>query len=104
MLNRKGQKWGVRGRAGIQWYFKMSLEQDMSAILVSPETTARKSAQESWDGATSRSEEDRADKEGEVGSHDAITIAQLKARVEQQSSLIGMLKQRNDETFREVKP
>ena len=94
----------MRGRAGIQWYFKMSLEQDMSVILVSRETTARKSAQESWDGATSRSEEDRADKEGEVGSHDAITIAQLKARVEQQSSLIGMLKQRNDETFREVKP
>ena len=90
----------MRGRAGIQWYFKMSLEQDMSVILVSPETTA---TQESWDGATSRSEEDRADK-GEVGSHDAITIAQLKARVEQQSSLIGMLKQRNDETFREVKP
>ena len=75
----------------------------MSVILVSQETTTRKSAQESWDGATSRSEEDRADKE-EVGSHDAITIAQLKARVEQQSSLIGMLKQRNDETFREVKP
>ena len=83
----------------------MSLEQDMSVILVSQETTARKSAQESWDGATSRSEEDRADKEGEVGSHDAkITIAQLKACMEQQSSLIGMLKQRTDETFREVKP
>ena len=75
----------------------------MSVILVSQETTTRKSAQESWDGATSRSE-DRADKGGEVGSHDAITIARLRSRVEQQSSLIGMLKQRNDETFREVKP
>ena len=74
----------------------------MSVILVSPETTASKPAQESWDGTTSRSE-DRAD-EGEVGSHDAITIAQLRSRVEQQSSFIGMLKQRNDETFREVKP
>ena len=28
----------MRGRAGIQWYFKMSLEQDMSVILVSRET------------------------------------------------------------------
>ena len=36
----------------------------MSVILVSPETTASKPAQESWDGTTSRSE-DRAD-EGEM--------------------------------------
>ena len=33
---------------------------------------------------------------------DAVTVAQLRARVEQQSSLIAMLKQRNDETFKEV--
>ena len=82
------------GRARLRGYTVVF--QDMS---VSPETTA---TQESWDGTTSRSE-DRAD-EGEVGSHDAITMAQLRSRVEQQSSLIGMLKQRNDETFREVKP
>ena len=32
----------------------------------------------------------------------AVTVAQLRARIEQQCSLISMLKQRNDETFREV--
>ena len=44
------------------------------------------------------------EEKSEVMNDDAITIAQLRSRVEQQSSLIGMLKQRNDETFREVKP
>lgn len=68
----------------------------MSVILVRPET-----GQESRNDA--ESEATAGIDESGVRHYDAVTIAQLRTRVEQQSSLIGMLKQRNDETFKEVR-
>lgn len=92
---------GVRGLfAGISKGMAMEQPQhDMSVILVRPET-----GQESRSDATiSQSEATAGSEESGARQHDAVTIAQLRTRVEQQSSLIGMLKQRNDETFKEVR-
>ena len=64
-------------------------EQDKSVISVSPEAGLELCREGEIVGA--------------VGfPSDAVTVAQLRARVEQQSSLIAMLKQRNDDTFKEV--
>lgn len=60
-----------------------SEQEDKVVVSVSPEEGARNGA---WIGE----------------SAGAVTTAQLRSRIEQQSSLIAMLKQRNDETFREV--
>ena len=78
----------------------MTLEQDMSVILVSPESSEH--LQEKRGSVASGSEVDTADKRDGTVVHDVVVIAQLRARVEQQSSLIGMMKQRNDDTFMQV--
>ena len=72
----------------------------MSVILVSPESSEH--LQEKRDSVAPGSEVDTADGRDGAVVHDVVVIAQLRARVEQQSSLIGMLKQRNDDTFMQV--
>ena len=72
----------------------------MSVILVSPESSDH--VQEKRDSIVSGSGVEAADGRDGTVVHDVVVIAQLKARVEQQSSLIGMLKQRNDDTFMQV--
>ena len=80
----------------------MAQEQDISpkaVILLSPETNLTRET----DATSENTEQATRDSGGRiVESYDAVTMAQLRARVEQQSTLIGMLKQRNDETFKEV--
>ena len=70
----------------------MAHEQDRSVILVSPEPCPK----EFLDAVSSPKTSASATLVPADGS------ALLRERVEQQSSLIAMLKQRNDETFREV--
>ena len=75
----------------------------MSVIVVSPESS--EPVQERRDGVhvASGSEANTiADSSEGNAAHEVVLIAQLRARVEQQSSLIGMLKQRNDDTFMQV--
>ena len=76
----------------------------MSVIVVSPESS--KPVQERRDGVhvASGSETNTIADSSSEGkpAHEVVLVAQLRARVEQQSSLIGMLKQRNDDTFMQV--
>lgn len=72
----------------------MAHEQKMSVISVSPAT----SELEDESAAAHLGAPTTAGMTG--GS--AVRVAQLRSRVEQQSSLIAMMKQRSDETFREV--
>ena len=65
-----------------------SQQQDRAVILLSPEDSIDNTS----DAPAPQSKAD----------HASLTLAQLRSRVEQQSSLIAMMKQRNDETFREV--
>ena len=80
----------------------MAQEQDISpkaVILLSPETNLTRET----DAISENTEQVTRDSGGRIVEiHDAVTMAQLRARVEQQSTLICMLKQRNDETFKEV--
>ena len=87
---------GVCGAAERVFQKRMaSQQQDISVILISPEAS-RSNCDAINDAAVPPSEADTPPAPG------AVTVAQLRSRVEQQSSLIAMLKQRNDETFKEV--
>ena len=82
--NRSEPAWAESGRACSR------MEQEKAVISMSPEESSeicREGINVGSGGFTS----------------DAVTVAQLRSRVEQQSSLIAMLKQRNDETFKEVR-
>ncbi len=68
---------------------------DAAVIRLSPEKPA---------AAVGRPDQPRGGEEGEEeeGGWEGV-VARLRSRVEQQSSLIAMLKQRADETFKEVR-
>ena len=71
----------------------MALEREHSAravIRLSPEAGRKDGTATDENGGKSSEEKDH------------VTLAQMRARVDQQSTLIAMLKQRNDETFNEV--
>ena len=70
----------------------MANGQDKSVISVSPEVGRERCSR----GANGGPEILDSDDSG------GVLVAQLRARIEQQSSLIAMLKQRSDETFKEV--
>lgn len=70
----------------------MAHGQEMPVISLSPATSEAELGEESAHHRACRTD----------STSSAVTLAQLRSRVEQQSSLIAMLKQRNDETFREV--
>lgn len=95
----------MAGRVGVKWNFNlrfaagslntvMALEREQSAravIRLSPEA-GRKDGTATDENGGKSSEEEKGH----------VTLAQMRARVDQQSTLIAMLKQRNDETFNEV--